>query len=490
MRLRAIIRTILVLWICLTAHNAVAMPASLMPDSTFYRNYSYVRFVEDSLGTAPMTDEEFLDVAAKVIFPVDKYDLPEQDSVIAELREKVLPQLNRDNVQLLRILFRGAASPDGPYERNKFLGEHRAQALYDYVKSQMSVINVDSSFVTIKETEDYPLLCVMMKRAGDPDYPYVKALCDDHLSRHQYGELKQQLRTAQQGKLWNRLLRTYFPQLRAARLVLYVRQMPSLSPVLTPQDTVIALQPDPIVITSMPEEVVPERLYRRELLAVKTNLLFWGTYMPGYDRWCPIPNIALEYYPKKGHLTFGASFDMPWWQDYRAHKYFQIRNYQVETRYYFHGANDSYGTNATRETYRKAYTGFYLQGYAHGGVFGICFDAHRGWVGSGAGAGVGAGYVKPLSRNGHWRLEVGLQAGFFRCQYDPYQYENPVNPAYHDDLYYYKWTKKPELFKKRQYRWNWFGPTRVGITLTYDLLYRRIYKKGVSFKHTERRVAP
>lgn len=110
------------LWICLTAHNAVAMPASLMPDSTFYRNYSYVRFVEDSLGTAPMTDEEFLDVAAKVIFPVDKYDLPEQDSVIAELREKVLPQLNRDNVQLLRILFRGAASPDGPYERNKFLG--------------------------------------------------------------------------------------------------------------------------------------------------------------------------------------------------------------------------------------------------------------------------------------------------------------------------------------------------------------------------------
>ena len=130
------------------------------------------------------------------------------------------------------------------------------------------------------------------------------------------------------------------------------------------------------------------------------------------------------------------------------------------------------------------------QGYAHGGVFGICFDAHRGWVGSGAGAGVGAGYVKPLSRNGHWRLEVGLQAGFFRCQYDPYQYENPVNPAYHDDLYYYKWTKKPELFKKRQYRWNWFGPTRVGITLTDDLLYRRIDKKGVSFRHTERRVAP
>jgi hypothetical protein len=43
----------------------------------------------------------------------------------------------------------------------------------------------------------------------------------------------------------------------------------------------------------------------------------------------------------------------------------------------------------------------------------------------------------------------------------------------------------PSLFKKRQYRFNWFGPTRVGITLTYDLLYRRIQKKGISLKSTE-----
>jgi hypothetical protein len=82
---------------------------------------------------------------------------------------------------------------------------------------------------------------------------------------------------------------------------------------------------------------------------------------------------------------------------------------------------------------------------------------------------------------------LGLQAGFFRCKYDPYQFENPVNPAYRDGLYYYKWTQRPSLFKKRQYRWNWIGPTRIGITLSYDLLYRRIEKKGVSFKSTERR---
>jgi hypothetical protein len=466
------------------------MPSPLAADTTFYRNYSYVRFVTDSLGTDSITDEEFLDIAAKVIFPVNKYDLPKQDSILTELREKVLPQLNRDSLQLIRILFRGAASPEGPYRWNKFLGEHRAQALYDYVKNQMSAISVDSSSVTLVETEDYPLLCVMMKRAGDPSYNYVKALCDDHLRRHQYGQLKQRLRTAQHGRLWRRLLRTYYPQLRAARLVLFVRQLPPPPPEV--KKTILDSETDTMVVppTQIVMEPEPELLRRREVLSVKTNLLFWGTYMPGYNRWCPIPNVAIEYYPLKGHFTFGASFDMPWWQDFDAHKYFQLRNYQVEARYYLKGANESYGFNVPEGEYKKAYTGFYLQGYAHGGVFGICFDANRGWVGEGAGAGIGAGYVVPITETGRWRLEMGVQVGYFRCKYDPYQYENLVNPAYHDNRYYYKWTQKPEYFKKRQYRWNWLGPTRIGITLTYDLLYRKIQTKGVGLKSKERRVEP
>ena len=251
-----------------------------------------------------------------------------------------------------------------------------------------------------------------------------------------------------------------------------------------------------------------DTLPRREVLSVKTNLLFYGVYMPGYNRWCPMPNVAVEYYPKKGHFTFGASLDLPWWQDYDAHKYFQIRNYQVEGRYYLKGAkganeaheaneaNGAYGANGANRAngayeangaYKAhgPYRGWYLQGYVHGGVFGICFDADRGWVGEGIGAGVGAGYVMPVSRNGHWRLEFALQAGYFRCKYDPYQYENPVDPSYKDNLYYYKWTLEPSLFKKRQYRWNWIGPTRIGVTLTYDLLYKRQQKRGVSFKDYE-----
>lgn len=75
---------------------------------------------------------------------------------------------------------------------------------------------------------------------------------------------------------------------------------------------------------------------RRELLSVKSNVLFDFAYVPaGYNRFCPIPNIAVEYYPLHGHFTFGASLDFPWWKDYDAHKYMEVRNYQIEGRYYF-----------------------------------------------------------------------------------------------------------------------------------------------------------
>ena len=229
----------------------------------------------------------------------------------------------------------------------------------------------------------------------------------------------------------------------------------------------------------------PLVLPRREFLSVKTNLLLDFAYAPVYARWCPAPNIAIEYYPQRGHFTFGASFDMPWWQHYDEHKFFQVRNYQLEARYYLRANRDprpdGRGTAAG-----AAYRGFYLSAYVHALRFGICVDADRGWVGEGGGGGLGLGYVLPLSKDGHWRMEFSAQAGFFRCRHDPYQFENPVNPNYHDNLYYYKWTGRPADFKERLYRWNWFGPTRVGITLSYDLLYRRYQKNGVSFKKKEK----
>ena len=477
-----------------TVQTVAAMPLPI--DTTDYSRYSYVRFVTNPADSMKLTDDEFYDLAGKIVFPVNKYTLPKNDSLLMELENEVLPMVNSDRLQLLRMVIRGAASPEGPYRFNKFLGNKRAEALLKFLKDRLTIDIDEETFDMNIDIEDYRTLCLMMRRRGDGDYGYVQAVCDQYLPKGRYEKLKQTLRQARQGRLWRRLWREYFPHLRAARVVFFFN---ALRQGLYDKDEaakVIEFIPDSLrahfpeldpksIEIDFPRELTLASLNatpqpRRELLSVKSNLLFDFAYMPGYNRWCPIPNVAIEYYPKHGHFTFGASLDLPWWQHYNEHKYFQVRNWQVESRYYLRSGDirsNPVGQGA-------AFRGLYVQGYAHAGLFGICFDADRGWVGEGVGAGVGLGYVMPLTKTGHWRLEFGAQVGFFTCKYDPYQYENPVDPTYQDGLYYYKWTLAPDLFKKRQYRFNWMGPTRLGVTLSYDLLYRR-NAGGVSLNPNE-----
>ena len=470
--------------------ESAAMPYALpaIVDTAAYHPYSYIRFVTEQ-DSMKMTDEEFFDIAGKVIFPINKWTLPKRDSLIMQLENEVFPLINRDSLELVYMMLRGAASPEGPTRFNKFLGEKRAEAMLNFVKENLTV-PVGENFDMEINIEDFRTLCLLMRRTGDKDYGYVQAMCDQYLPKNQVEKLKSVLRGVRQGTLWLRLYREYFHRLRAARIVFFFRSPTTYAPnvILEPPVEVVeepALPDSTVVEPPVVEDVKPEvpqpvRLPRRELLSVKTNMLFYGVYMPGYNRWCPIPNVAIEYYPLHGHFTYGASFDCPWWQSYDAYKFFQVRNYQLETRYYFRSGDirkNPLGQGA-------AFRGWYLQAYAHAGLFGICFDKDRGWEGEGVGGGIGGGYVLPLSRKGHWRLEFNLQVGYFVAKYDPYQYGNPKTGE-EDGLYYFKWSHDRDLFKKRQYRFNWIGPTRVGVTLTYDLLYRRIQKKRASFRSWE-----
>lgn len=463
-----------------TATKAFAV---LPADTVLYDHYPFIRFIDsrDNASLVRLSDEVFLEEAGKLVFRVNRYDVFTNDSLLQELENVIIPQINRDSLRLCRMVVRGAASPEGPVPNNRMLGRRRVETLASFLRARLSVPVDEKNFTTEAVTEDYSLLLAMMRRAADPDLAIVQQLCDRHLPRYEYTLLKRSLKRVQGGALWQRLLKEYFPELRAARVVLFFEKpaAPVVEEVPAVQDTIATPEP----MTLIPEPAVPFviEIPRREFLSVKTNLLFDFAYVPGYNRWCPIPNIAIEYYPLRGHFTYGFSFDCPWWQHYDEHKYFQIRNYQFETRYYWRSGNIDRRTPGEGAAFR----GFYISAYAHVGLFGICFNADNGWEGEALGGGIGVGYVLPLSRNGHWRMEFAAQAGILYSGYDPYQFENPVNPNYRDGLYYYKWTGRAADFRERQYRFTWFGPTRVAVTISYDLLYRRWKKKGVSFRNKE-----
>lgn len=467
-------------------------------DTTKYAPYPFIQFIEpDRPPLEALSDEEFLDKAGKVVFRVNRFDVLTNDSLLTLLEDEVLPLINGDSLRLARIVLRGAASPEGPYRNNQMLGRRRVEMLANFLRARLTIPVCEEDLEIEAVSEDYRLLLAMMRRAGDREADLVERLCDRHLPKDEYTLLKNKLQLVHGGALWKRLLRDYFPQLRATRLVLFFEKAPMpvqpeqpevpeepISPI-EPIEPISPTEPEePTEIDETPDTTLPNlvRVPRREILSIKTNLLFDFAYMPGYDRWCPIPNVALEFYPLHGHFTVGASFDCPWWQHYWDHKFFQIRNYQVEGRYYLRSGDIL--SNPPGEG--PAFRGLYFSAYAHLGLFGICFDENHGWEGEGIGGGLGIGYMQRLGKKGHWRLEFGAQVGFLRCGYDPYQFENPVNPAYRDHLYYYKWNGKAKDFRERQYRFNWFGPTRIGVTLSYDILYRRQTKKGVSFRPYEK----
>lgn len=473
--------------------------------------FPYVFLLNDSsLVPLPISDEDFYTHAQGVVFPVNKFAIPENNTWLRELQNEVEPWAREQGLELKYIELRGAASPEGSLGWNTTLAANRSASLRDALRSIFAVDYDLISPTTPQHPEDYSALIYQMRKKNDPDLALVEGIVrqyDDNRAR-----LKRELQSLDGGRLWRRLLREYFPSIRAARVVLYFKPKAIIQKVDASSDMEPVSMLDSVSFTSKipeklltgkldgifvaPSETPPAnlRIPRRELLSLKTNLLFDLAYMPfGYDDFCPIPNVAIEYYPLHGHFTYGAMFDCPWWKgDITNHKYFQVRNYTAETRYYFRSGDiDKHGINDG-----AAFKGAYVSAYANAALYCIgwrdkkdtgipgTLDGH-GWMGEGAGGGLGVGYVMPLGKNERWRLELSALFGLFWTKYDPYVYGCPVENV-KDGLYYYDYKGDADLFKKREYQLTWVGPTRVGLTLSYDLLYRQRNRHRASFKAWEK----
>ena len=491
-------------------------------DSARYSKYPYI-FILDENQKPSITDEQFYKVALKVIFPVDVYRLDTSQKSIKEFIQDVIPQINTDSLKPHAIMVKGSASPEGPYRWNQTLGKNRTAQVFNYINQHLKFPEEQT---TINSTpENYQLLLHLMKEANDPSYRIVKSLVDKYYEAGMLGQLKQHLKRIDGGMLWRRLYKQYYSELRTARVVLFFRKQPSQpymadpsqpymvdpsqpslapsQPSLAPSqpylaephqpymaDPSLAATPDSIAIELLPIEpfegalplfteskeqvnpdvpYIPVRLYRRHILGIRTNLLYDFFYLPGHY-WAPSPNVQLEYYPLTGHFTANLGFTGPYWHHWSRQQFWQIRDYVFEGRYYFIGLGQ--------------FIGPYVSAYVHTNIYGIGLSKTKGWEGEGLGGGAILGYTMNISRNKRWRLEFSLGFGYYRTQYDPYVYGNPKSTV-EDGLYYYDYLGKKENFKERNHVFSWIGPTNLGVHLTYDLLYRRIQKKGISFNRSE-----
>lgn len=508
--------------------TAVNTPA-LTPfqiDSLELRKYSYIDASYDYNVLPPFTAAEFCKRAGTVIFTVNKTDIHPGDPFLHELRTEIAPLIKSQNLELYRIDVRGAASPEGPTDNNDRLARGRASILRDSITSILPSAKGDIIHLS-SVTEDYELLVYLMEQAGDPDTETVRGICQKWAKSPK--DLKWALFTYNKRQLWTRILRDYFPQLRATRVILYFHIAPDAEPEDVPEEKPDTIQPPkphececkgqyvchcaeegPICPcyhltldgSPCPCVLVPDTLsvdvHRRPVLAIGTNMIYDLWYMPDFG-FAPMWNGRLEWYPYSenhnfwNHTSLAAAFINPYWHKWDKHKFYQIRDYEVEARWYSHF------DDVTGQRY-KWYLGLALDA----NKFGIGLSDTRGWQGEGVGAQVTAGYVLPISKCKGWKVEFNIGGGFYATKYDPYIYDDPYkdsdglhgeyDPPTHDPNpelhYYYKWYGPASAFKKRQHLFTWLGPTQIGISLKYDFLWKREQKRGSSFHHTEQLYVP
>lgn len=379
------------------------------------------------------------------------------------------------------LVIRGSASPDGNYRSNELLAHRRARTLEDSLSLYISV--ADSLVEERYMAEDYAGLRRLMTAS---DAPYREAVVRAIDNNHTPASTKAALRRMEGGQVWKPLLRDYYPRLRAVRVILFVSSpkregkkpanavetgeaaateiSEAQKPVITEPSGVEEAVADTAVATSgtiMEQQnradILPkkEKTPRQPMLNVKTNLLYdLALIVPQYG-WAPTPNVSLEFLPRSGHITAVAEWMGSGWRSDKRLKTYILKNLLLEGRYYLKGG--------------AAYTGHYFAAYGNLGEFDIQFSASKAWIndrfGKTWGCGIGWGYVRRIGQS-PWKWEVNAALGYLHTPYDSY---HPAEEWAVPGNFYYNWHDDPTKFEKRRSTFNYFGLTRIGFSISYDL---------------------
>lgn len=171
----------------------------------------FLGFVKDMDAQVKTTDSVFVRNSRAINFVVNKINVSAADR--RWIKEQLVPQLTALGENGL-VLGRAAASPEGPYGNNRRLANERRAS----VSTLLRHYGVSSSRIRYDVVpEDHALLHTMMQLKNDPWLPVVDSLATHYDGR--LAQLKEAMKRHEGGKLWRHVLKEYFPQLRAVRIM-------------------------------------------------------------------------------------------------------------------------------------------------------------------------------------------------------------------------------------------------------------------------------
>lgn len=453
MKFKNILRLFALMGVAMTG---ISLQAQKMPP--------FVVAVDSATDMPKLTDDELWERSVPIKYPVSRSVINPQEAGYRRLVEEIL-RLKQQEYTLCRLLvIRGSASPDGNYRSNEQLAHRRARTLVDSLSHYIPI--PDSLVEERYMAEDYVGLRRLMVAS---DAPYREAVIKAIDTCRTPADTKAALRRMEGGQVWQQLLHNYYPHLRTARVVLFVASPVKETAAADTPTTESTVQPVPVSqpepvrqsVKSTSKETIykeptpTEKILHRPMLNVKTNLLYDLLLIVPQYGWAPTPNLSFEFLPRGGHITAVAEWMGSGWRSDKRLKTYILKNILLEGRYYLQGG--------------AAYTGHYLAAYGNLGKFDIQFSASKAWIndkfGKTWGCGIGWGYVKRIGQS-PWKWEVNASIG---CLHTPYDSYHPAEDWAVQGNFYYNWHDDPTKFVKRKSTFNYFGLTRIGFSISYDL---------------------
>lgn len=152
---------------------------------------------------------------AQVIFPVSETKLYlerfNNAQTLAEIVEAIMQIEKRDAQQLNNIEIKGLASPEGTLKFNTELGEGRANALREYIQTEMPHLT-NEQFYIVNGVENWEGLRKMVEASNIKDKSKVLEIIDTKSGEARKMALKQ----LNGGDTYRYMLKNFYPQLRMA----------------------------------------------------------------------------------------------------------------------------------------------------------------------------------------------------------------------------------------------------------------------------------
>ena len=336
--------------------------------------------------------------------------------------------------QYLKLDVYSGASPEGPIELNRRLGEERGLALKEallerlgWLKGRISVYNQGARWGGLyKAIED----------SNEPwKYDVLKIIqegpSEDTWSRD---DREAKLRKLDRGRVWSVLNTKYLPALRTSGSAVIARiENPTSKDTIVIRDTVYYV-PEPCQPYIAP-------VFLNHVWALKTNLLMWGVIAP---------NIQAEFsLGKTNRWSIEGEFFSPWWiWSHNAHAE-QFLNLGVELRYWL----------GNRQRHHRL-DGWHIGPALAVGYYDFEWKRSEGYQGEYLNFYCNIGYQHRWGRRKQWAVDGGIGFGYIPTQYRHYLGSSKF-PVGHEE--------------KRDYHLMWqnngwkhiLGATHVNVTLAY-----------------------